>query len=177
MEEYGAYRAALGDRELPAAFLDRGAFEANLDRTATRAGDLPVRVATKSVRCVGVLERLLSEPGFEGLMCYTAMRRPTSRPLFSSSSRWSVTGPRRCGSGGPGGRTTRAAGSMSLRLTPSGSRCSGTPRPSSTATTAGPTVEHHTRTAADFDDFREIGQEMDPDGLFLNDHLRDVFDA
>ena len=71
MEEYGAYRAALGDRELPAAFLDRGAFEANLDRTATRAGDLPIRVATKSVRCVGVLERLLSEPGFEGLMCYT----------------------------------------------------------------------------------------------------------
>ncbi len=71
MEAYGAYRAALEDRELPAAFLDRGAFEANLDRTAARADGVPVRVATKSVRCVGVLERLLAEPGFEGLMCYT----------------------------------------------------------------------------------------------------------
>ena len=56
---------------MPAAFLDRGAFEANLDPTATRAGDLPVRVAIESVRCVGVLGRLLSEPGFKGLMCYT----------------------------------------------------------------------------------------------------------
>jgi len=71
MNEYGAYRAAFEDRELPVAFLDRGALEANLDRTATRADGVPVRVATKSVRCRGVLERLLSEPGFEGLMCYT----------------------------------------------------------------------------------------------------------
>ena len=44
--------------------------------------------------------------------------------------------------------------------------------------------KHHTKTAAefaelypDFERFRELRREMDPDGLFLNDHLRDVFGA
>jgi len=44
--------------------------------------------------------------------------------------------------------------------------------------------KHHTRTAADFADrypdfgaFRELRAEMDPDGLFLNDHLRELFGA
>jgi D-serine deaminase-like pyridoxal phosphate-dependent protein len=70
MNEYGAYRAALDGRDLPAAFLDRAAFEANVATTADRAGGTPVRVATKSVRCTAVLERVLAEPGFDGLMCY-----------------------------------------------------------------------------------------------------------
>ncbi len=44
--------------------------------------------------------------------------------------------------------------------------------------------KHHTKTAADlaelypdFDDFREVRREMDPGGLFLNDHLREVLGA
>ena len=44
--------------------------------------------------------------------------------------------------------------------------------------------KHHTKTASDFAElypdfeaFREVRAEMDPTGLFLNDHLRDVFDA
>jgi D-serine deaminase-like pyridoxal phosphate-dependent protein len=71
MNEYGAYQAAFESRELPLAFLDRPALERNVDLTATRAGSLQVRVASKSVRCRGVLDRLLEEPGFEGLLCYT----------------------------------------------------------------------------------------------------------
>ena len=71
MNEYGAYRAALDGRDLPTAFLDRAAVEANVATTADRADGTPVRVATKSVRCTAVLERVLAEPGFEGLMCYT----------------------------------------------------------------------------------------------------------
>lgn len=71
MNEYGAYRAAFEDREPPLAFVDRPALERNVELTATRAGSLRVRVASKSVRCRGVLERLLEEPGFEGLLCYT----------------------------------------------------------------------------------------------------------
>jgi len=43
--------------------------------------------------------------------------------------------------------------------TSSGSHRSGTPKPSSTGTTAGPTGEHHTRTAADSDDFHEADGE------------------
>ena len=44
--------------------------------------------------------------------------------------------------------------------------------------------KHHTKTASDFAElypdfeaFREVRAEMDPTGLFLNDHLRDVFGA
>jgi D-serine deaminase-like pyridoxal phosphate-dependent protein len=71
MQSYGAYRAAFAERSLPTAFLDREAFEANIQRTKERADGVPVRVASKSVRCRAALERLLSEPEFEGLMCYT----------------------------------------------------------------------------------------------------------
>jgi D-serine deaminase-like pyridoxal phosphate-dependent protein len=71
MQPYGAYRTAFAERSLPTAFLDREAFEANVQRTKERADGVPVRVASKSVRCRAVLERLLEEPGFEGLMCYT----------------------------------------------------------------------------------------------------------
>ena len=71
MNEYAAYRTAFEGRELPVAFLDRSAFETNIERTRARADGVPVRVASKSVRCRWVLERILAEPGFEGLMCYT----------------------------------------------------------------------------------------------------------
>lgn len=71
MQSYGAYRAAFAERSLPTAFLDREAFEANIQRTKERADGVPVRVASKSVRCRAALQRLLVEPEFEGLMCYT----------------------------------------------------------------------------------------------------------
>ena len=71
MNEYGAYRAAFAGRELPTAFLDRAALEANIARTADRADGLPVRIASKSVRCRAAMERILAEDGFEGVMCYT----------------------------------------------------------------------------------------------------------
>lgn len=71
MQGYGAYRSAFDGQELPTAFLDRQAFEANIEQTADRADGVPVRVASKSVRCRAALERLLETPGFEGLMCYT----------------------------------------------------------------------------------------------------------
>jgi D-serine deaminase-like pyridoxal phosphate-dependent protein len=71
MNEYGAYRAAFEGRELPTAFVDRAALAANIALTADRADGLPVRVASKSVRCRAALERILSEDGFEGVMCYT----------------------------------------------------------------------------------------------------------
>ena len=71
MKEYDAYRAALGGHDLPAALLDRAVFEANVATTADRAGGTTVRVATKSVRCTAVLERVIAEPAFEGLICYT----------------------------------------------------------------------------------------------------------
>lgn len=70
MDDYGTYRVAFEGRTLPMAFVDRRALDANVALTRTRAGDVPVRVASKSVRCRAALERLLETDGFEGVMCY-----------------------------------------------------------------------------------------------------------
>jgi len=71
MRRYDAYRSAVGDRELPLAYLDRNALDANIRTTQRRASGLPVRVASKSIRCPDVLKYVLDHDGFEGVMCYT----------------------------------------------------------------------------------------------------------
>lgn len=69
--DYDTYRAALAGRRLPAAFVDLDALDANLADLRRRAGELPIRLVTKSVRCVAILRRALaSSPRFQGLMCY-----------------------------------------------------------------------------------------------------------
>ncbi len=54
----------------PAAVLDLAAVRANARALQSRAGGLPLRLATKSVRCRWVLDR--TELGFTGLMTYSA---------------------------------------------------------------------------------------------------------
>src|SRR3954449_11881805 len=44
---------------------------ANADDMARRAGGKPIRVASKSVRCRPLLERILARDGFRGLMTFT----------------------------------------------------------------------------------------------------------
>ena len=69
---YDFYRNALGGQRLPAAFIDLDALDANLADLRARAGPLPIRLVTKSVRCVAILRRVLaSGPPFRGLMCYS----------------------------------------------------------------------------------------------------------
>lgn len=55
----------------PLAAVDVAALEANADDLVRRAGGLPIRIATKSVRCREVLRRVLARPGFRGLMAYS----------------------------------------------------------------------------------------------------------
>ena len=70
--DYEHYRRALAGRRLPAAFVDLDALDANLADLRRRAGDLRIRLVTKSVRCVAILRRALaSSPQFQGLMCYS----------------------------------------------------------------------------------------------------------
>jgi D-serine deaminase-like pyridoxal phosphate-dependent protein len=58
---------------MPFAWLDLDALRWNTERTLERAGSKRVRVASKSVRSVPVLRRLLdADPRIEGLMCFTA---------------------------------------------------------------------------------------------------------
>ncbi|WP_211262430.1 alanine racemase [Nitriliruptor alkaliphilus] len=72
-ELYARYRSALAGRSLPQAFVDLDRFETNARALLVRAGDRPIRVASKSVRCVGLLSHLRTlSPRFAGVMCFTA---------------------------------------------------------------------------------------------------------
>ncbi|MGY1711762.1 alanine racemase [Geodermatophilus sp. SYSU D00758] len=62
---------ATADLDPPLAVLDLDALDANADDLVRRAGGLPVRVASKSVRCRAVLRRVLPRPGFAGVLAYT----------------------------------------------------------------------------------------------------------
>ncbi|MBF2054347.1 MAG: amino acid deaminase/aldolase [Candidatus Sericytochromatia bacterium] len=68
---YHSYRAALQQLELPCAFVDLDALDANIQAVLQQADGLPVRVATKSIRCRWLLDYLL-QAGFKGLMCFSA---------------------------------------------------------------------------------------------------------
>lgn len=68
---YETYRLAMNEREFPLAYLDRDALDANIRTTRQRAGNLPVRVASKSIRCRDALRYILDHEGFRGVMCYT----------------------------------------------------------------------------------------------------------
>jgi D-serine deaminase-like pyridoxal phosphate-dependent protein len=58
--------------EAPFAFVDLDAMWHNAANMLRRAGGKPIRVASKSVRCRSLLERILAHhPGFQGLLCFT----------------------------------------------------------------------------------------------------------
>lgn len=64
-----AYLDALRDAGLdsrPVAVLDAEALEANVAQLGARAGGVPLRLASKSIRIRGVLERVLAAPSFSG---------------------------------------------------------------------------------------------------------------
>ncbi|HEV8557913.1 MAG TPA: amino acid deaminase/aldolase [Actinophytocola sp.] len=55
----------------PLAVVDVDAFDHNAADLVRRAAGTPIRVASKSVRCRYLLERVLHTPGFAGVMAYT----------------------------------------------------------------------------------------------------------
>ncbi|MET7483696.1 amino acid deaminase/aldolase [Streptomyces sp. NPDC005538] len=65
------YDRATAHLDAPVAIVDLDAFDANADDLVRRAGGKPVRVASKSVRCRNLLERVLARDGFAGLMSFT----------------------------------------------------------------------------------------------------------
>ena len=72
-DRYRYLAKALVGHALPAAVLDLDLLEGNARALLHRAGDLPIRIGTKSVRCVEVLRRVQSlSPRYAGLLCYSA---------------------------------------------------------------------------------------------------------
>jgi D-serine deaminase-like pyridoxal phosphate-dependent protein len=69
--DWDRIRGALAGRSLPAAFVDLDAMDHNLGVVLDATG-LPVRIASKSIRVVALLRRLLERGGSRtrGLMCY-----------------------------------------------------------------------------------------------------------
>jgi D-serine deaminase-like pyridoxal phosphate-dependent protein len=65
------YDAATAGLEAPFAAVDLAAFRANAADLARRANGKPIRVASKSVRCRPLLERVLAMEGFAGVMAFT----------------------------------------------------------------------------------------------------------
>ncbi|WP_405010479.1 amino acid deaminase/aldolase [Kitasatospora sp. NBC_01539] len=65
------YDRATAHLEAPLAVVDLDAFDANAADLVRRAAGKPIRVASKSVRCRALLERVLAMDGFAGIMSYT----------------------------------------------------------------------------------------------------------
>jgi D-serine deaminase-like pyridoxal phosphate-dependent protein len=65
------HQRATAHLEPPFAVVDLTAFDSNAADLVRRAGGLPIRVASKSLRCRYLIERVLARPGFRGVMCYS----------------------------------------------------------------------------------------------------------
>ncbi|WP_328860039.1 amino acid deaminase/aldolase [Streptomyces sp. NBC_00306] len=65
------YDRATAHLDAPLAVVDLDAFDANAGDLVRRAGGKPIRVASKSVRCRVLLERVLARDGFAGIMSFT----------------------------------------------------------------------------------------------------------
>jgi D-serine deaminase-like pyridoxal phosphate-dependent protein len=71
-EAYERYEEAFSGLQAPFAFVDLDAVWANAADMLRRAAGKPIRVASKSVRCRRLLERVLDlDPGFQGLLTFT----------------------------------------------------------------------------------------------------------
>jgi D-serine deaminase-like pyridoxal phosphate-dependent protein len=65
------FERATADLDPPFAVVDLTAFDANASDLVRRAGGLPIRVVSKSLRCRHLIERVLARPGYRGVMCYS----------------------------------------------------------------------------------------------------------
>jgi D-serine deaminase-like pyridoxal phosphate-dependent protein len=71
--DYAYYKQVFAGQRMPFAFVDLDLFDTNIAAIVTRAGEKRIRVASKSVRSVALLRRILAEdPSIQGVMCFTA---------------------------------------------------------------------------------------------------------
>ena len=70
-EHWPRLGAATAPLDPPFGVIDRAALAYNAADLVRRAGGVPIRVASKSIRVRGVLEAVLARPGFAGVLAYT----------------------------------------------------------------------------------------------------------
>jgi D-serine deaminase-like pyridoxal phosphate-dependent protein len=71
MGDHERLERACADLDPPFALVDLEAFWANAADMARRAAGKPIRLASKSVRCRALQERVLAREGFEGTLAFT----------------------------------------------------------------------------------------------------------
>ena len=71
MTDLDALTAATAHLDPPLAALDLDALDRNAADLLRRANGTPLRIASKSVRCRWVLDRVLANPGVRGVMAYS----------------------------------------------------------------------------------------------------------
>jgi D-serine deaminase-like pyridoxal phosphate-dependent protein len=69
--EWQRLERATAQLEPPFALVDIDAFSANAADMERRAAPKPIRLASKSVRCRALQERVLARPGFQGTLAFT----------------------------------------------------------------------------------------------------------
>jgi D-serine deaminase-like pyridoxal phosphate-dependent protein len=70
-DRLGRLERATSELEAPFAVVDLDAFWGNAGDMERRAAGKPIRLASKSVRCRALQERVLARPGFEGTLAFT----------------------------------------------------------------------------------------------------------
>ena len=68
---YARLERACADLQAPFALVDLDAMWANAADMERRAAGKPIRLASKSVRCRALQERVLARPGFAGTLAFT----------------------------------------------------------------------------------------------------------
>lgn len=69
---YRYYRDVFRDTPMPFAFVDLDLFDANIRAVLERAQGKPIRVASKSIRCLSLLRHIQSvSPSFRSIMAYS----------------------------------------------------------------------------------------------------------
>lgn len=71
--EYRRYREIFRGRPMPFAYVDLDRFNANVASVVARAKGMPIRVASKSIRCVPLMRRIFeASDTFRGIMAFSA---------------------------------------------------------------------------------------------------------
>ena len=70
---YTYYKTAFEGIRMPFAFVDLDKFDQNIQDILQRAGDKKIRIASKSIRCLALLKRILqANVQYQGIMAYSA---------------------------------------------------------------------------------------------------------
>ena len=111
---YARLERATAELRAPFALVDLDALDANAADLERRAGSKPIRLASKSVRCRALQERVLARDGFQGTLAFTlpealwlaergAEDLLVAYPTVDSDALRALVGVGRGGDGGGGG--------------------------------------------------------------------------